>query len=68
MSFAAVQRILGLLLTVFSFTLMPPFLVSLFAQDGTAVAFATASWLQSPGDETGRQWLPPEDEVRTADR
>ena len=42
MSFAAVQRILGLLLTVFSFTLMPPFLVSLFAQDGSAVAFATA--------------------------
>jgi trk system potassium uptake protein TrkH len=42
MSFAAVQRILGLLLTVFSFTLVPPFVVALAAQDGAAVAFATA--------------------------
>ncbi|WP_078117876.1 TrkH family potassium uptake protein [Thiosocius teredinicola] len=42
MSFAAVQRILGLLLTVFSFTLVPPFIVSLFAQDGASTAFAMA--------------------------
>ncbi len=42
MSLAAVQRILGLLLTVFSFTLMPPFIVALMAQDGAAVAFASA--------------------------
>ena len=42
MSFAAVQRILGLLLTIFSFTLVPPFIVSLVAADGAATAFATA--------------------------
>jgi len=42
MSFAAVLRILGLLLTVFSFTLVPPFVVALFAHDGAETAFATA--------------------------
>ena len=42
MSFAAVLRILGLLLTVFSFSLVPPFVVALVAQDGAATAFATA--------------------------
>jgi trk system potassium uptake protein TrkH len=42
MSFAAVQRILGLLLTVFSFTLVPPFVVSLVTRDGAAAAFASA--------------------------
>jgi trk system potassium uptake protein TrkH len=42
MSFAAVQRILGLLLTIFSFTLVPPFVISLGAQDGAAMAFGTA--------------------------
>ncbi len=42
MSLAAVQRILGLLLAVFSLTLMPPFIVALVAQDGAAVAFASA--------------------------
>ena len=42
MSFAAVQRILGLLLTLFSLTLMPPFLLSLAVGDGAATAFATA--------------------------
>jgi trk system potassium uptake protein TrkH len=42
MSFAAVLRILGLLLTVFSFTLVPPFVVALVAQDGAATAFAYA--------------------------
>jgi trk system potassium uptake protein len=42
MSFAAVQRILGLLLMVFSISLLPPFLVSLFAQDGAVIAFSSA--------------------------
>jgi trk system potassium uptake protein TrkH len=42
MSFAAVQRILGLLLTVFSFTLVPPFVLSLAVSDGAAPAFASA--------------------------
>jgi trk system potassium uptake protein TrkH len=42
MSFAAVQRILGLLLTVFSFTLVPPFVVALVTRDGAAAAFASA--------------------------
>jgi trk system potassium uptake protein TrkH len=42
MSFAAVQRILGLLLMVFSISLLPPFLVSLFAQDGAVIAFTSA--------------------------
>jgi len=42
MSLAAVLRILGLLLTIFSFTLVPPFVLSLAAQDGAFVAFATA--------------------------
>jgi trk system potassium uptake protein TrkH len=39
---AAVQRILGILLGLFSFTLLPPVLVSLFYQDGAAVPFFTA--------------------------
>jgi len=34
-----VQRILGILLMVFSFTMLPPALVSLFYADGTATAF-----------------------------
>jgi len=42
MSFAAVQRILGLLLTLFSVTLVPPFIIALITQDGAATAFATA--------------------------
>ena len=42
MSFAAVLRILGLLLTVFSFSLLPPLVVALVTQDGAAVAFASA--------------------------
>jgi trk system potassium uptake protein TrkH len=42
MSFAAVQRILGLLLMIFSFSLVPPFLISLVAQDGAAIAFSSA--------------------------
>jgi len=42
MSFAVVQRIVGLLLTLFSFTLVPPFAISLVSQDGAAAVFATA--------------------------
>ena len=42
MSFAAIQRILGLLLMLFSLTLLPPLLLSLIAQDGAAMAFVSA--------------------------
>ncbi len=42
MSFAAIQRILGLLLTLFSLTLLPPLLLSLVWSDGAASAFASA--------------------------
>ncbi len=42
MSFAAIQRILGLLLTLFSLTLLPPLVLSLFAQDGAVMAFVSA--------------------------
>lgn len=42
MSFAAVQRILGLLLMVFSLSLLPPLLVSLITVDGAARAFFSA--------------------------
>lgn len=42
MSFAAVLRILGLLLTLFSLTLVPPFLMALIGGDGAATAFGTA--------------------------
>jgi trk system potassium uptake protein TrkH len=38
----AVPRIVGLLLTLFSLTLLPPVLVSLYYQDGTHIAFLTA--------------------------
>ncbi|VAX11683.1 Trk potassium uptake system protein TrkH [hydrothermal vent metagenome] len=39
MQLTVVQRILGILLMVFSFTMLPPVLVSLFYADGTAIAF-----------------------------
>lgn len=42
MSLAAVLRILGVLLTVFSLTLLPPFVLSLATQDGAAAAFGAA--------------------------
>lgn len=42
MSFAVVLRIIGLLLMLFSLTLLPPFLVAVFAQDGAMIAFASA--------------------------
>ena len=39
MHFSAVQRILGVLLMLFSLTMLPPVLVSLWYVDGTAAAF-----------------------------
>ncbi len=38
----AVQRVLGLLLTVFSFTMLPPVLISLIYRDGEVWPFLTA--------------------------
>jgi trk system potassium uptake protein TrkH len=42
MKAAAVQKVLGLLLMVFSLTILPPVGVSYFYEDGTAEAFLTA--------------------------
>ena len=42
MSFLAIQRILGLLLVVFSLTMLPPVGVSLFYGDGSHGAFIAA--------------------------
>ena len=42
MSFAAIQRILGILLTLFSVTLLPPLGFALWNDDGAAKAFALA--------------------------
>jgi trk system potassium uptake protein TrkH len=42
MQFAVVQRILGLLLTVFSLTMIPPLAISLSIQDGVTQAFFSA--------------------------
>jgi trk system potassium uptake protein TrkH len=39
MQFSVIQRILGLLLVIFSFTLIPPMIVSLLYTDGELVAF-----------------------------
>jgi trk system potassium uptake protein TrkH len=45
-SFRAIQRILGLLLMVFSLTMLPPVGVSLYYGDGSHVPFiAAAAWL-----------------------
>jgi len=41
-SLAAIQRILGILLTLFSVTLLPPLAFALWNDDGAANAFATA--------------------------
>jgi len=38
----AVQKVLGLLLTLFSLSMLPPILVSLWYADGTALAFVSA--------------------------
>ncbi len=42
MRLEVVQKILGLLLALFSLTLLPPLAIALIAQDGTAGAFGTA--------------------------
>lgn len=42
MQFLTIQRILGILLALFSITMLPPVLVSWFYQDGAAQAFITA--------------------------
>jgi len=39
MHFAIIFRVLGLLLMLFSLTLMPPFIVSIIYRDGTHIAF-----------------------------
>jgi trk system potassium uptake protein TrkH len=50
MSFVAIQRILGLLLMVFSLTMLPPVGVSLFYGDGSHLSFlAAAAWLIAVG-------------------
>ena len=50
MSFRAIQRILGLLLMVFSLTMLPPVGVSLYYGDGTHAAFLAAfAWLVAVG-------------------
>jgi len=42
MQFLTIQRILGILLGLFSFTLLPPIAVSMFYQDGATQAFVSA--------------------------
>ena len=50
MSFRAIQRILGLLLVVFSLTMLPPVAVSLHYADGSHGAFLAAfAWLVAVG-------------------
>jgi trk system potassium uptake protein TrkH len=56
MSFRAIQRILGLLLMVFSLTMLPPVGVSLYYGDGSYPAFlAAVAWLVVVG---GLIWWP----------
>lgn len=56
MSFRAIQRILGLLLMVFSLTMLPPVAVSLHYGDGSHMSFvAAAAWLIVVG---GLIWWP----------
>ncbi|MGQ0586569.1 MAG: potassium transporter TrkG [Gammaproteobacteria bacterium] len=43
--FAAVQQVLGLLLMVFSLTMLPPIAVSWWYEDGAARAFGQALWI-----------------------
>lgn len=45
MQFAVIQRVLGLLLALFSLTMLPPLLIAAWYEDGTAVAFMTATML-----------------------
>lgn len=44
MHWLAIQRLLGFLLTLFSFTMVPPLAIAWFVEDGTAAPFAIA-WL-----------------------
>ena len=43
--YAAVQQVLGLLLMVFSLSMLPPMAVSLFYNDGALRAFGTGLWI-----------------------
>ena len=43
--FAAVQQVLGLLLMVFSLSMLPPIAVSWWYEDGAARAFGQALWI-----------------------
>jgi len=62
MSFVAIQRILGLLLMVFSLTMLPPVGVSLFYRDGSHLSFlAAAAWLIGVGAAV---WWPARDDRR----
>ncbi|MEM7027851.1 MAG: potassium transporter TrkG, partial [Pseudomonadota bacterium] len=45
MQLAVVQRILGILLSLFSFTMVPPMLVSLIYNDDTLLPFLTAFFI-----------------------
>lgn len=45
MQFSVIARVLGLLMMIFSFTLVPPMLVSLIYQDGTLNAFLYALFI-----------------------
>ena len=45
MNFSVIARVLGLLMMIFSFTLVPPMLVSLIYQDGTLNAFLYALFI-----------------------
>lgn len=42
MQYTVIQRITGLLLSLFSLTLIPPLLIALLGQDGSALAFSIA--------------------------
>lgn len=42
MNFSSVQRILGILLMLFSFTMLPPIIIALWYQDGAVPPFSIA--------------------------
>ncbi len=43
--YAAVQRVIGLLLMMFSLSMLPPALISLFYSEGVAYAFVEGAWI-----------------------
>lgn len=47
--FAAVQEVLGILLMLFSLSMLPPLAVSWYYQDGTAEAFGAGLWITLAG-------------------